>query len=258
MHEKRLVAGTRRRSGASRAKSDRSLRCYFRGRRCERTKSGFVPSPPRLDNTVSVSELQIPSKAKDRFERGLKSLERNDPLGGLKQFAAAIEAAPNYYEAYYHKGVAEAQLGRNQEAMHSFQAAVDLSDGHYPRAEFGYALALTREGHAAEAERIVRHGLQAAPNIPDGLVVLGVVLLDLHRVDEAEQSARSALLLHALGAEKGHLILADICAARSDFAGQSSELQAYLDAKPQDRHRDSLKAARDAAKELAKRMEGGR
>ena len=169
----------------------------------------------------------------------------------VRKHGPAIEANPHYYEAHYHKGVEEALLGHNKEAMQSFQAATDLSEGHYPRAEFGYALALAREGDAAEAERVVRHGLQSAPNIPDGHVVLGVVQLELHQVDEAEQSGFEALRLNGPGSSKGHLILADVCAARGDFAGQSRELKAYMDANPKDRHRDLLWSSFEMARKLA-------
>ena len=211
----------------------------------------FAPTSPSSRGTISVRELQISSKARDSFERGLGRLSKNDPGGSLKHFAAAIAAAPDFYEAYYHQGVAEAQLGQNEEALRSFQSAIDLSDGHYPRAEFGYALVLSRIGNLADAERVVRRGLQADGNIPDGHVVLGMILLTLKRVEEAEKSAQSALLLRQPSSVKGHLILADVQGARGDFAGQAKELDVYLKRYPDDRNRDYLKAARDAARKLA-------
>jgi len=63
-----------------------------------------------------VRYLQIPSKARDKFERGLNRLDQYDAEGSLRFFAAAIEAAPEFYEAYYHRGVAEAQMNRNGDA----------------------------------------------------------------------------------------------------------------------------------------------
>jgi tetratricopeptide (TPR) repeat protein len=211
----------------------------------------FIPTSPSRRDTVSVRELQISPKARDSFERGLRQLSKNDPAGSLKHFAAAIAAAPGFYEAYYHQGVAEAQLSQNQEALRSFQAAIDLSGGHYPHAEFGYALVLSRIGNPADAERVVRHGLQTDANIPDGHVVLGIILLKLKRVEEAEKSAQSALLLRQPGSVKGHLILADVQGARGDFAEQARELDVYLKRYPDDRNRDYLTAARDVARKLA-------
>lgn len=64
------------------------------------------------------------------------------------------------------------QLRNNEEALRCFQKAIDLSEGRYAGAEFGYGLALLREGEAEEAERVVRHGLEADPDSVDGHVVL--------------------------------------------------------------------------------------
>jgi tetratricopeptide (TPR) repeat protein len=141
--------------------------------------------------------------------------------------------------------------------MRSFQTAIDLSDGHYPRAEFGYALILTRTGNAAEAEPIVRHGLETDANIPDGHVVLGLILLKLHRVDEAERSAQRALLLEQPSSAKGHLILADVEGARGEFARQADQLEAYMKSYPHDRNQKYLQAARDVARKLATRKSQG-
>jgi len=219
---------------------------------------GFAPARSRSGYTVSVRELERPAKAKDNFEHGWRELAKNDPKGSLRYFAAAIAEAPDFYEAYYHRGIAEMRLDQNQEALRSFQAAIDLSDGHYPCAEFGYALVLTRIGSAGEAERVVRHGLETDANNPDGHVVLGLVLLKLNRLDEAERSAQQALLLRQPSSAKGHLVLADVRGARHDFARQADELEAYLKDSPNDRNHKFLEAARDAARKLAARVAGGR
>ena len=211
--------------------------------------SGFA-SAGTADATVSVQDLRVSSKARGEFERGLRRLAKQDPGGSLRHFSAAIDAFPDFYAAYYHKGVAELQLNQNAEALRAFQTAVDLSDGHYPRAEFGYALTLCRMGNASDAERVVRHGLETDPNSADGHVVLGVVLFTLNRLDDAEKSALEALRLNRPGSAKGRLLLADIYGARGDFDGQTRELSEYLKLFPRDRHRDLLRNLRDAAKRL--------
>jgi tetratricopeptide (TPR) repeat protein len=58
---------------------------------------------------------------------------------------------------YYHEGIAQLQLRNNEEALRCFQKAIDLSEGRYAGAEFGYGLVLLREGEGEEAERMVRH-----------------------------------------------------------------------------------------------------
>lgn len=212
---------------------------------------------PKAKYTVSVRDLQIPSKARDKFERGVNLLAKYDAEGSLRFFAAAIEAAPDFYEAYYHQGVAEAQMNRNDEALQSFQSAIDLSNGHYPRAEFGYGLVLAREGKSKEAEQVVRHGLQTDSNIPDGHIVLALILLRLNRLEEAERSAHEALLLNQSTSAKAHLILADICGERGDFSGQARELDAYLERYPKDRNHKSIEVALALAKKIAARKASG-
>jgi len=215
--------------------------------------SNFVRAPKRPDAIVSVRELQIPSRAREEFQRGLRRLEKRDPAGSLEHFDAAISSSPDYYEAYYHRGVAEMQMDKNEEALQSFQKAIDLSDGRYARAQFGYGLILCRQGKPEEAERIVRQGLETEPNLPDGHVVLGFLLLKLKRTDEAENSAREALRLNDPNAAKGYLVLADVDAERRDYQAQVRDLNEYLKLRPNDPKKEFLRAARDVAKKLANR-----
>src|SRR6266446_6874747 len=199
--------------------------------------SNFTPT--RKTSTVSVREL--------------RRLEKRDPAGSLKHFDAAIHISGDYYEVYYHRGVAEMQLGKSDEALKSFQKAIDLSDGRYARAQFGYGLILCRQGKLDEAERIVRQGLETDSNIADGHVVLGFVLLKLNRSDDAEKSARAALRLNDPHAAKGYLVLADVDAAKGDYQAQVRDLNAYLKITRNDAHKAFLQAARDTAKRLAAR-----
>jgi tetratricopeptide (TPR) repeat protein len=211
--------------------------------------SSFAPS--KTTPMISVRELQIPSEARKEFEQGLRRLQKQDPAGSLRHFNSAVQRFPQYYEAYYHQGIAEMKLGKNEEALRSFQMAVDLSEGRYARAQFGYGLALCRQGNAEEAERIVRYGLETEPNLPDGHVVLGLVLLKLNRADDAEKSARRALLLDGPKSGKGYLVLADVDAARGNYDAQARDLENYLRLHPNESNVPFLRAARDAARRLA-------
>src|SRR6266481_5244280 len=50
--------------------------------------SNFAPT--KKTPTVSVRELQRPSKARDEFARGVRRLEKRDPAGSLKHHDAAV------------------------------------------------------------------------------------------------------------------------------------------------------------------------
>jgi hypothetical protein len=81
--------------------------------------------------------------------------------------------------------------------------------------------------------------------------VLGLILLKLNRVDEAEKKCAGGSAASATGFGQGHLILADVRGAKGDFAGQAQELEAYLERNPEDRNRKTLETARDVARRLA-------
>jgi tetratricopeptide (TPR) repeat protein len=213
--------------------------------------ANFAAPSLRSDARVSVRELQVSEKARDEFERGLRRLAKRDAIGSLRHFDAAIRVSPEFCEAYYNEGVAEMQLRDNEEALSRFQKAVELSGGSYANAEFGYGLALLREGRAEEAERAVRHGLESDPNNVDGHVVLGFVLLKLNRPDEAEQNGREALETNGPNSVRGYLVLSDVDAAKRNYDGEVRYLDAYLKLCPHDPNKTTLQAIRDLAKRLA-------
>jgi tetratricopeptide (TPR) repeat protein len=205
-----------------------------------------IAQPFRNSNTVSVQELKIPDKALNEYRKGLECMGKNDGPGSLTHFAKATQAYPAYFAAYYHMGAVETKLGRLGEARQAFQTAIDLSGGKYAWAEFGYGYVLYLEGKADEAEAVVRRGLEADANSPDGYTILGLTLLRLNRLDEAEKNARQALQLRP-GFAQAYLVLADVCAHRRDYRVQLQNLDAYLQLEPKGPASDLVQHAREVA-----------
>jgi len=184
------------------------------------------PAPPNA-NTVSVRELMIPGKAKEEYRKGLLSLAKKQFVQSLSHFTRAVRAFPGYFEALYHQGVVETDLGHDEEAMQAFQAAVNLSGGRYARAQFGIGYLYYLQGKPGDAETMTRRGLEVDPNAADGYVILGMALLRLNRPDEAEKSAREALLRDPNMAN-AYLVLADSNPRKGNYAEQIKDLDAYL------------------------------
>lgn len=200
----------------------------------------------RSKTTVTVRELKIPGKAQEEYQRGLQDLNKNDFERSLAHFTKAISAFPNYYEAHYHAGVAELRMGQKEEALQAFQMAVDLSEGRYARAAFGVGAVLCELGKAAAAEPIIRRGLETDDSLPDGYVLLGIALLSQNRAEEAEKSAREALLRNAnYGA--AYLVLSEVHCSRSEFREQLADLDKYLTLQPNGSERARALAARERA-----------
>jgi len=209
-------------------------------------------SPARQNEyTVSVRDLKIPDKAREEYQKGMERLAKGDYTGSVNHFAKAIKVFPEYYEALSQLGIAEIRLGSREEARKAFQAAIDLSKGRHAAAQFGLGYLLYLEGKADEAEAILRRGLELDGNAPDGHVILGLALLRLNRLDEAERSAREALLRKP-GFAEAYLVLADVYARRRNYQEQVQDLETYLRLEP----RGPASARAHQAREVALKMLG--
>ncbi len=181
--------------------------------------------------TVSVRELKIPEKAREELRKGLERTAKNDPAGSLVHFLKATQLFPTYFEAYYDLGLAHLALGQADDAVKALQTSIDLSGGHYALAEFAYGYLLCQEGNPGDAERIIRRGLEAQDDAPEGYVILGQALRQLNRLEEAEKMEQEALLRnpHTAGA---YLVLSDVAESRGDYRTEILDLDAYLKLRP--------------------------
>jgi len=214
----------------------------------------WEPDAPSVDKkaegTVSVRDLGIPPKAFEEFQRGLQQLERQDPAGSLPHFRKAIEKYPKYFEAYYHLGVAQKRLGQDDQAMSSFQSAIDLSSGKYALAAFAYGLLLCKQGKSHDAERMVRYALELQQNKAIGQVVLATVFLYEHRPDDAEKTARDAISLDP-NTPDAYLVLAGVDGEKQDYASEVRELDQFLSLEPQSPRSETVRGIREVAQNLA-------
>jgi tetratricopeptide (TPR) repeat protein len=203
----------------------------------------------REDYTVSVRELKIPGKARSEFQKGLERLAKNDAAGGLSHFTKATQVFPGYFEAYYNIGAADLMLGRQDDAASAFQSAIDLSGGRYAPAHFALGFIACREGRAAEAEKIVRRGLETDDTGALGHVILSQVLLRLHRLDEAEKSAKAALLRDPNSAG-AFAVLADVHAGMHNYRAEIEDLDHYLKLLPSGPTSEQVREVREEAEKL--------
>src|SRR6266403_1555739 len=203
--------------------------------------------PERSRYTVSARELKIPGKARNEYAKGLGSLAKQDLAGSAEHFQKAAQAYPDYYEAFYHIGVVKTKEGLLGEALPAFQKAIDLSGGRYAWAEFGMGYLQYLEGKSEEAVTTIRRGLEVDENSPEGYLFLAMALLRLNRLDEAEKSAREALLRHPNLAQ-AYLVLSDAYGRRKDYLEQLQGLEAYLKLEPNGAESQSARRAEEMVK----------
>lgn len=200
---------------------------------CGQSGNTFAPAPTAAiapnpaSAVVSVHDLQIPERARKACEKGTKLFAAKDPAGSIPDFQKAIKAFPGYYEAYAKLGAAELDLEQWGEAEAAFRKAIDLSGGHYAPADFGLGLILaTVTKNFADAEAIVRAGLETSPANVTGHFVLAWVLYSTARLPEAEENVRQAISADPNGAAR--LLLAQIHLREINFAAVVDDLNTYL------------------------------
>ena len=201
----------------------------------------------RSSYTISVRELKIPGKARNEYAKGLGSLAKQDLAGSAEHFLKAAQAFPDYYEAFYHIGVVKTRQGLLGEALPAFQKAIDLSGGRYAWAEFGIGYVQYVQGKSEEAVATIRRGLEVNENSPEGYLFLAMALLRLNRLDEAEKSAREALLRNPNLAQ-AYLVLSDAYGRRKEYLEQLQGLEAYLKLEPNGAESQSARRAEEMVK----------
>lgn len=181
--------------------------------------------------TVSVRELSIPYRAQDEFRKGLLELGKNALTDSLSHFLKATRTFAGYYEAFYHIGIVQLRLGHRAEAMQSFQEAVTLSGGSYAQAQYGIGYVLYLDGQPVEAEKVLRRGLESDTKLAEGYEILGMIQVKLNHFEDAEKSARQALVRNP-NCAGAYLVLSEVYGQSKDYRQQLADLDKYLKLQP--------------------------
>lgn len=197
--------------------------------------------------SVSVRELSMPERARKAYNRGIDRLAKRDPAGSLVHFQRAASEFPNFYEAYYAMGLAQLNLGHEEEAQQAFQKSIDASGGYYAEPHFGLSALLCNRQRFTEAEPIIRKALKLAPGFGPGQFILAWALFGLNRLDEAEKNAHEALM-RVPRLAPAHLLLANINNRRSDYFAALGELDSYLRLKPDGAVSDQVRLVEESLK----------
>lgn len=203
--------------------------------------------------TVSVNDLQVPSKARKAFDKGLERLQTRDAAGSIAYFKEATNAFPNYYEAFYQLGVANMELRRRDDAERALQKAIDLSGGHNPDPQFALGALLCDRGSYADAEKLIRRAMEGDSSSWRGHLFLGEALFGQNQLTEAEKSARSALSRKP-DLAPAYILLANIHIRKHDYKEAVSELDNYLRLKPDGAVSEQARKVRAATQRVMTRF----
>lgn len=160
-------------------------------------------------SAVAAEYLQIPAGARREYEQGMKLFQREQKLEeGLVHLRKAAELHPQFALAHYGTGLILMDLDRLDQARESFLRALAESPDMVP-AYFPLGAIYNHQRKPAEAEKILRKGLQIKEDIWQLHFELARAVAYLTRWDEAEKHAQRAAELDP-GAAKVQLLLANI------------------------------------------------
>lgn len=195
--------------------------------------------------TVSVRELSMPQKARDAMSKGMSLLyQKSDYPGSIKQFERAIQAYPDFYEAYAQMGMAYMRMKDVDQSEKALRKSLELSQEHYPDAFFLLAALFSGARRFAEAEPLARKAVELDPDSWHAQSQLAQVLLGLKRADDAEKYAQAAAKLRPDNPILP-LLLADIHIELRNDPALLDDLNAYLKLAPNGPYAAQVRERRD-------------
>ena len=207
-------------------------------------------APPGLP-PVSARDLAIPRKAHESMDKGLALIDKkSDYRGGIKRFERAIQAFPEYYEAYTEIGIAYMHLGNNASAEQALQKAMQLSR-EQDVVVLSWLAALLNDSHRfVDAEPIARKAFDLDASSWQANAELARSLLGLGRPAEAEQSALAASKLRPENPLL-YLVLANVHSQLGNPSALLGDLTNYLHLAPNGPMADQ---AREQRKQLQDKL----
>jgi len=180
---------------------------------------------------VSVHELSMPPKARKLFSSGQKKLYQDqDAKAAVADFEQALAVAPTYYEASYQLGMAYLALNNGPLAEIAFRKSIETSGDTYGEADVRLG-ALLLDHSNADAENVIRKGVQLSPNFWRGHYELGRALVIQKRLPEALSAAEKARELAPKMAPVYHL-LSSIHFLQGNYPALLQDLDTYISLDP--------------------------
>jgi type IV pilus assembly protein PilF len=176
-------------------------------------------------DTVSVRELGIPQKAKDRYDDAQRKLARHDTEGATKKLKEAVAIAPDYSAAWNALGV----ISTSPEDH--FRRAL-ATDPDNLDAVLNLGGLLLKTGRAEEALGFSQRAAFALSGDASAQAQLGMNLYQLGRLGEAERVLLIARRLEPAHKALPQLFLAEIYARRGEKARALAQLEELLASRP--------------------------
>lgn len=191
-----------------------------------------IDNPNVPGGETSVTEQNVPSKAKKAFDKGMHSLDDKDWNSAKDYFTEALSIYPKYAVAENGLAVAYVNLGQGAKAVETFQAALKMDD-RLPQANLYLGHFYYDNKNYKEAEPYLEKAQVAEPDNAQVLTALANCELRNGEPDKALATARKVHTLkdHSKFAV-AHLIAADVLTSRNQDKEAADEYAMFLKEDP--------------------------
>ncbi|HKD90732.1 MAG TPA: VWA domain-containing protein [Terriglobales bacterium] len=180
--------------------------------------------------TVSVLDLQAPSKAMDEYNKAMPLLKQN-PKEAVAHLQKALAVYPKFVTAHDALGIAYLKSDDPKHARAEFESATQL-DGKFAPSFVNLARLEMSQSEFAAAEQHLLKATSLRPDA-DALVALAYVQQSLHSYHHAIATADRVHQLGDKGYANVHYIAAAAAIALHDYAVAERELQQFVKEDPE-------------------------
>jgi Tfp pilus assembly protein PilF len=193
-----------------------------------RPKSGKSVPPAGLTSVEAV-DPNMPQRAKQAYEKGVKQASGNKPEKALKLFQEAIEAYPRFYSAHVAMAEQYGKLQRDDEAIAAYQKAIELkADG--AAAHVGLGVMFVKQKKYDEAIAPLRRSIELEKQSSTPYLFLGLAEM---MTRDYKSSEANLLRAYEIGKPPiAHLYLANLYELMGEPAKAVERLKAFLKENP--------------------------
>jgi Tfp pilus assembly protein PilF len=216
-----------------------------------RPKAGKSVPPAGLTSVEAV-DPNVPQRAKQAYEKGVKQAGDNRPEKALKLFQEAIQAYPQFYSAHVAMAEQYGKLQQNDEAIAAYQKAIELkSDG--AAAHVGLGVMFVKQKKYNEAIGPLRRSIEIEKQSSTPYLFLGLAEM---MTGDYKSSEANLLRAYEIGKPPiAHLYLANLYELTGEPAKAIERLKAFLKENPNlpENRQDEI---REAIDKLRKKIGG--
>jgi len=206
-------------------------------------------------NSVSVTQLQIPERARNAFHKAQEAMQKQKTADVEKYLAESLQAYPRYADALTLRAILKLDKNEYEAASRDLEQAIKF-DPNYGLAYIALGSAYNLMSHWDDALRVLTRGASLNPASWQAYFETGRALLGKHDFAAAVQQLSKAQELRPDYALV-HLAKANAMIGLRDYAHALAELEVYLQRDPKSSQAERARQLAEQIRPLAINMAGG-